>query len=205
MEEKKITEQESLELISQMIQVTKQHIVKGSGNQFLIYGYMAAVLSVAIYILLYMTHNYWWPMGWFLMFLPAIIMAFKGKRNNPVVVTYTYSVIRKVWQVIMVLFYLTVFVMFVVGILLGKCNFVLMLPLSLLYASIGVAMTGVIIKESCLIYTPFVGFLFAIYMLMVYALNNSVEMIWQLYFGLSFVIMMIIPGHILNNKFKGQC
>lgn len=35
MEEKKFTEKESLELISQMIQVTKENLERGSGNVFL--------------------------------------------------------------------------------------------------------------------------------------------------------------------------
>jgi hypothetical protein len=35
MEEKKINEKESLELISQMIQSTKEYIEVGNGNQFL--------------------------------------------------------------------------------------------------------------------------------------------------------------------------
>ena len=35
MEEKKLSEQESLELISQMIQMTKENLERGSGNVFL--------------------------------------------------------------------------------------------------------------------------------------------------------------------------
>ena len=38
MEEKKMTEKESLELVSRMIQATRQNLVKGSGNYFLVYG-----------------------------------------------------------------------------------------------------------------------------------------------------------------------
>ena len=40
------TEKESLELISQMIQMTKENLERGSGNVFLIYGYAAVVLSI---------------------------------------------------------------------------------------------------------------------------------------------------------------
>ena len=56
MEEKKFTEKESLELISQMIQATRKNLVKGQGNYFIIYGYTAAILSIIIYTLLCMTH-----------------------------------------------------------------------------------------------------------------------------------------------------
>lgn len=200
MEEKKFIEKESLELISQMIQATRKNLVKGQGNYFIIYGYTAAILSIIIYTLLCITHTPWWWAGWFLMFLPVIVLAFKGKRNSPTVVTYTDSMVNKVWQVVGTLFSLTVLVMLALSLLVGKCDFMLMLPLCLLYASIGTAITGLVIREKCLSYTPFAGFVFAIYMLMNYTINNSIDIRWNLYFGLSFIIMMIIPGHVLNNK-----
>ena len=200
MEEKKFTEKESLELISHMIQATRKTLVKNQGNYFIIYGYTAAILSVIIYTLLRMIPTPWWWAGWFLMFLPVIILLLKGKRNSPTVVTYTDSMVNKVWQVVGTLFSLTVLVMLALSLLVGKCDFMLMLPLCLLYASIGTAITGLVIREKCLSYTPFAGFVFAIYMLMNYTINNSIDIRWNLYFGLSFVIMMIIPGHVLNNK-----
>ena len=200
MEEKKFTEKESLELISHMIQATRKNLLKDQGNYFIIYGYTAAILSVIIYTLLRMIPTPWWWAGWFLMFLPVIILLLKGKRNSPTVVTYTDSMVNKVWQVVGTLFSLTVLVMLALSLLVGKCDFMLMLPLCLLYASIGTAITGLVIREKCLSYTPFAGFVFAIYMLMNYTINNSIDIRWNLYFGLSFVIMMIIPGHVLNNK-----
>lgn len=200
MEEKKFTEKESLELISHMIQATRKNLVKDQGNYFIIYGYTAAILSVIIYTLLRMIPTPWWWAGWFLMFLPVIILLLKGKRNSPTVVTYTDSMVNKVWQVVGTLFSLTVLVMLALSLLVGKCDFMLMLPLCLLYASIGTAITGLVIREKCLVLHPVRGFVFAIYMLMNYTINNSIDIRWNLYFGLSFVIMMIIPGHVLNNK-----
>lgn len=200
MEEKKFTEKESLELISQMIQATRKNLVKGQGNYFIIYGYTAAILSIIIYTLLCMTHTPWWWAGWFLMFLPVIILSFKEKRNTPTVITYTDSMVNKVWQVMGASFLLTMLVILALSFIVGKCDFMLMLPLCLLYASIGTAITGLVIREKCLLYTPLVGFVLAIYMLMSYTINNSATILWNLYFGLSFVGMMIIPGHILNNK-----
>ena len=69
MEEQKMNEKESLELIAQMIRVTKQSIGSGSGNKFLMYGYTAAILSIVIYALVYFTGNSAWSAGWFLMFV----------------------------------------------------------------------------------------------------------------------------------------
>lgn len=65
MEEKKFTEKESLELISQMIQVTKENLERGSGNVFLVYGYAAVVLSVGIYAAVHLTGKPLWNVLWF--------------------------------------------------------------------------------------------------------------------------------------------
>ena len=69
MEEKKLSEQESLELISQMIRSTRKNMEVGSGNQFLYWGYFTAALSVLLFLLVYYTGDARWSIGWFSMFL----------------------------------------------------------------------------------------------------------------------------------------
>ena len=111
-----------------MIQATRKNLAKDQGNYFIIYGYTAAILSIIIYTSLCMTHAPWWWAGWFLMFLPVIILAFKEKRNTPTVVTYTDSMVNKVWQVVGTLFSLTVLVMLALSFIVGRCDFTLMPP-----------------------------------------------------------------------------
>ncbi len=207
MEEKKLSEKESLELISQMIRSTREGLRIGAGNTFLYYGYFTVALSVLIFILTFYTGNRVWNMGWFLMFVFWGIMELKHRREakKEVVVTYTDTVLAKVWWIIGWLFFATILVMGAVTAIHGQGNFSLMLPLSLLYAAIGTSITGIIIKESCVMYSPLVAFVFAIYMLMQYTFQESFTNDWNLYFGLSFFVMMVIPGHILNKKAKRSC
>ena len=129
MEEQKMNEKESLEFIAQMIRVTKQSIGSGSGNKFLMYGYTAAILSIVIYALVYFTGNSAWSAGWFLMFLPFLVSSVREKRNRPKVVTYTDRMINETWRVIGVLFVFTVLTMIVLGFVIGRVNFGLMMPL----------------------------------------------------------------------------
>ncbi len=84
-------------------------------------------------------------------------------------------------------------------------NFILMLPLSLLYCGLGVSINGIILREKWMIYSPVLAFILVVYMLMALINQGPVTVLWHLYFGLSFVVMMIIPGHILNNKARKQC
>ena len=76
----------------------------------------------------------------------------------------------------------------------------LMLPLCLLYAGIGTSITGLIVRVPALVYSPLVAFLVAVYMLMVLTNGGRVAPEWNLYFGFPFLLMMVIPGHLLNKK-----
>ena len=67
------TEKESLELISQMIQMTKENLERGSGNVFLIYGYAAVVLSIVVYAAVYITGRPLWNALWFLIDRKSVV------------------------------------------------------------------------------------------------------------------------------------
>lgn len=204
MEDRKLTEKESLELISQMIQSSKERMEMGKGNLFLYWGYFTLALSLGVYTLCITTQNSVWSLGWMLMFVFWIPMSYIGRHNRPSVLTYTDKALAQIWQIIGFLFLLTFLAISIFIYANKQGSFILMLPLSLLYAAIGVAITGIIIKDKWVMYTPLIGFAFAIYMLMALVMNKNPQFSWNLYFGISFVAMMIIPGHILNNKAKKQ-
>ena len=201
MNENKFTEKDSLELISQMIQQTKQNLQVGSGNILLYYGYLATFISVIVYGLCEYTNNMHWHYLWFIMF---IIMPIHSK-SKPHVVTYIDKAISSVWKVISLLFILTVLTNIGLGLLIGCMPFTLMMPLSLLYVGIGTSITGVITKDKSMIYTPALCFILSIYMLGVLATGGHPTLLWNLLGGLSFFTMLVIPGHILNNKISKSC
>ena len=78
-------------------------------------------------------------------------------------------------------------------------------PYNVESSGIGVSITGIIIRSRVVMWSPLVGFCFAIYMLMAYTLHQAVTIDWYLYFGLSFVVMMVLPGHYLNRKARNVC
>lgn len=206
MEEKKLTEKESLELITQMIHSSKQKMEVGDGNQFLYWGYCTAILSILLFSLIKLTDSLIWTWGWMLLFGVWPLIAYKKKQKPATVVTYTDKVINQVWQVMGWMFAFTFITSGIIEILLyQQANFIIMLPLSLLYSGLGVSITGIIIQERWMVYSPIVAFVICIYMLTMLIHNEPITLLWYLYFGLSFVIMMIVPGHILNHKAKQAC
>lgn len=208
MEENKFTGHDSLELIAQMIQQSKKNMKVGNGNILLHYGYMALMLSVVVYLFLCWTDNPVWSALWFLMFMPSIWIGLQKKGSKARIITHMDKAIGNTWNILGWLFFLTVIGITVFVYFTGNYYcFALMLPLSLLYAGIGVAIMGVITEFKLMVYTPLVAFAVAIYMLALMVTGTVVVVVdwWNLLFGLSFLIMMIIPGHVLNCKMKELC
>ena len=205
MKENNFSEKDSLELISQMLKQTKDNLGVGSGNIFLYYGYSAFFISLIVFGFVYFTANNVWAALWFLMFVPSVIICVKDKKDKPHVVTYMDKAIANTWLVIGAFFSLTVVAIIVLGLCVGLINFTLMLPLSLIYAGIGTSITGIIMNEKVLVYTPLLSFLIAIYMLLALSIHNADTTYWHLYFGLASVEMMINPVHVINRKSIKQC
>lgn len=206
MEERQLNEKESLELITQMINSSKKNMEVGQGNIMLFWGYFTTALSIILFLLVSLTHSYIWSWGWMLMFAVWPVIAHKKKQELPRVVTYTDKVISQVWKVMGGMFIITFITIAVMEFIFARhIDFILMLPLSLIYCGIGVSITGIIIQERWMTYTPLVAFIIAIYMLTRIMIGGNVPLLWYLYFGLAFVFMMIIPGHIVNHKAKKEC
>ena len=69
MEERKLTEKESLEVITSMIARAKERYL-GSGNMLLMWGYVVVFVSILVWIMLAATHEGAWNWLWFA--IPAI-------------------------------------------------------------------------------------------------------------------------------------
>ena len=206
MEERTLNEKESLALITQMISSSKKNMEIGQGNYMLIWGYFTTALSIILFALVNFTHNFIWSWGWMLMFVMWPIMSYRQRQKPPRVVTYTDKVISQVWQVMGWMFIVTFLTIGIIEFSFARyIDFILMLPLSLIYCGIGVSITGIIIQERWMTYAPLIAFIIAIYMLTMLMIGEKATTLWYLYFGLSFVFMMIIPGHIVNHKAKKQC
>lgn len=206
MEEKSINEKESLELISQMIVSSKNNLKIGQGNVFMYFGYCTAALSIAIGVLIGITRNPGWSWCWTLMFVFWFFME-RLKKNRPAtVVSYTDRVISQVWRIIGIMFVITFVVLTVSAYSLHNYNILNpMMPLSLVYVCLGMSIVGAVVREPYVTYIPIIGIIIALVMI-VSIYQNGLMYIGNIYgFGLSFIVIMAIPGHILNCKARKSC
>ena len=186
MENKQLSEKESLQLIAQMIQQSQYRLAKNAGTPFLIWGYMTAILSLVIWMLIRETANPQWNFLWLL--LPAVcypLMTYLNRRNERMVKTYIDRIIGQVWTVFGI-----------AGILIsGVAMFLWHIPILfiiLLLMGMGTALSGMIIKVHVLIICGALGALLSVGCLMIGGADQFI------FFATAFLIMMVIPGHALN-------
>ncbi len=203
MEEKKLTEKESLELITAMIARTKARYL-GSGNILLMWGYIIVVVTVAVWIALSVTHQGAWNWLWFaipLIGFPAtVIMARKEKRKFGTV-TYSDKITSRLWSIFG--FSEIVLSLICLGFdLLGEINcWSAMLVYSLLACSTCEIAQGLIIKEKSFVVGGFIGLIVGMITACCVAGGVPLFINWYMpLFILTWIVLMIVPGHILNRK-----
>lgn len=189
MEERKLNEKESLELISQMILNAKQKLEDETSMPFIIFGYATFVVSLIVYFLITKTGNYQFHWLWFLIpmigYFGMFIYSKKTQKHSR---NQMDRIIINVWMVIGIASLLIAFAAFFVRIPI--------LSVMILLMGIGTAITGLIVKSKLVAISGFVGMASSA---IIYMVKGDEQI---LVFGLIFLITMIIPGHLLNFQYR---
>lgn len=187
MEDRKLTEQESLELISRMINNTRERVEKHAGMPFLIWGYIVVAVSLSVWYLFTATHNPAWHGLWFcipVIGLPIYLLHLKTKEKQPKVKTYIDRVMTYIWGVLgITAIIISAFAMF---------HRIPILFIMLIIMGMGTTITGLIIRFKLIIISGILGILCSFICFFI----NGTEQI--LLFAVVFLLMMVVPGHILN-------
>lgn len=206
MQEKKLTEHESLELINSMISNTRTQLTRGAGVPFLIWGYTTVAVSLWEYAMHYF--NLYWGWGWFA--LPVIGWALtylhsRHSKRQEYVKSYVDRAIYAVWTVF------GISVLFAFGAaLVYKISMFFMMTLLI---GMGTAITGAIIKSKAVTaggaLTMLSSTIFALrHMFLPEVRERGREAIFaysmddMLIFAAIFFLLMCIPGHILVRRAK---
>lgn len=193
MEEKQLNEKESLELISRMIRNTQQKMEKGNGIPFLVWGYTTIFVSLLVWYLLSTTGDYRWHYLWFLILvIGAPVTFFRIRKQKKGVKTYFDKIIGDIWLAfgisgtivssIAIFFYWDIPILFIIILLMGT----------------GVLITGLVARFKPIIFSGFAGILLSTVCLFVRGTDT------MLVFAAVFLVMMVIPGHILYYKGRKQ-
>lgn len=205
MEDKKLTEKESLEVITSMIARTKVRYL-GSGNILLMWGYLAVFTSILVWILLAATQQNVWNWLWFA--IPVIgmpltaIMSRREKRTDGAV-TYSDKITSHLWSIFGVSEIVLTLICLGFSLIGGIKCWTAMIVYTIIAAPFAEIAQGLIVKEKSLTWGGIVGL--AIGMVLVCCVTGKIPLLANWFmplFILFWVVMMIVPGHIINHKAK---
>ena len=205
MEKTNLTEAQSLELITSMINDTRNRLARNSGTPFLIWGYTTVAIALLNCVTTYLQLSHYWNFSWFA--IPFIgwigMMLFykkdKGARN------IIDRVISIIWSVLSIA-YLWIFI----GSTIYRAP---ILYYTILLMGVGTLITGLVLRHKttqwcgigamiCSLAYPLFTFLVLKCDIQTINMLKSWAWIEIAYFAAIFFVMMVIPGHILNRKYN---
>jgi len=206
MEEKEINERESLDIITAMIERTKERSMLGDGNVLLMWGYLTVAVAALVWILLAVTHNpcvnWLWFLIWIIGGIATPVMA-KKRAVQKGAKSYSDKITSQIWNIVGFSAITATFMC--LGFLLAKGidTWAIMLVFALVIVPIAEMTQGIVINEKSFILGGGTGLLAGIFTMCCIAGNIPLQASWFMpMFIIAFVCMMIIPGHILNHKSK---
>ena len=100
MENKKLTEAQSLELITSMIQDSRARLARNAGTPFLIWGYTTIAVSLFNALALYMGWSHNWAWSWFLIPVIGWLGMMLLYKSEPSARNYIDRIVSMIWVVI---------------------------------------------------------------------------------------------------------
>ena len=206
MEEMRISEKESLEIITEMISRTKDRYI-GGGKILLLWGYLTVVVTALIWALLALTHNEMWGYLWFA--IPIIggiahlVMERKEQGRNGVK-NYSDKISSKIWTGVWYSYILSM--LFCCGFeLINKDCWSMMFAFALIIVPFAEVVQGIVVRETSLMLGGVIGLHIGVFAMCCMIGGITLDANWFLpLFMLAFIFMMIVPGHVLNLKSKRQ-
>lgn len=202
MEEKKLTELESISIIAEMISRTKERYI-GDGNIMIMWGWLTVAVTCLVWSLLAATLNPAWNWLWFL--IPAIggtltpIMAKKSERKQGVK-TYSDKISSQIWLAVGLIGFIATIVCLGFG-FAGIYAWSLMFVYALIIVPFAEIVQGLIVREKSLVIGGAAGIAVGIFTTGCLISRITLYAYWFLpTFMLAFACMMIIPGYIINRK-----
>ncbi|MDR3253220.1 MAG: hypothetical protein LBT35_06645 [Tannerella sp.] len=209
--ESKLSEQESIAVINEMIDRVQNNIRKGSGNSMIYWGYAVAFTAMLNFILLFFPagaggaffDGAWAFHVWWLM-LPFAAISFRleWKRNKEAIVkTHLDSIIKSIWHGF------TISYMVVLGVIFSLCLYentwwlcFFIPPVVLVLTGFGNYVTAQVSRFKPFKYGAFCMFVGAVICAAPAIIEELPSRYQFLVLAVSMILGFVIPGTMLNKK-----
>ena len=210
MEEKRLTEQESLALIAGMIQRTKQRTGLDSGTPLLLWGYTSAITAVLVFAALMLTRSPKSLLLWALIPLVGgplnLRFASRKKETGGEAKSYTDIITDRLWMTVMFSELIAAAICAGFSCFGHHCVWVLMFIYSLMAVGSASTAQGIIIRENSLVVGGLVGVAGGLFVTACKIAQIPLNAAWAMpLFVVCFMMMTVIPGHIINRKARRLC
>ena len=210
MEEKKLTEKESLALIAGMIQKTKQRTGLDSGTPLLLWGYTTAITAGLVHATLLLTQSHKAMLLWLLIPLVGWPLNHRFVRREKATggeaKSYTDFITDRLWMTVMFSELIAAAICAGFSCAGHHCVWVLMFIYSLMAVGSASTAQGIIIRENSLVAGGLVGVAGGLFVTACKIAQIPLNAAWVMpLFVVCFVMMTVIPGHIINRKARRVC
>lgn len=202
MEEKQLTEKESISIITEMISRTKERYI-GDGNIMLMWGWLAIAVIVIVWIALAATHNPMWNFLWFI--IPVVggiatpIMAGKSDIRRGAK-TYSDKISSQIWTAVGIIAIAATVVCMGFD-FAGICVWSLMFIYALIIVPLAEIVQGLIVREKSLVAGGACGMAVGLFSTSCLICHIPLFAYWFLPASMfAFACMMLIPGYMINHK-----
>lgn len=208
MKEKELNTQESMSIITEMIERSKTRRMIGDGNILLLWGYLTVGVAALVWALLVITHHPAVNWLWFLIWIiggSATPILTRKQRNQSGVTTYTDKLCNALWSIVGYCAIAITFISLGFLFIAGKDSWSAFLMYPLLIVGFAETIQGVIMREKSMVWGGAIGILAGLFTICCIAAGQVLHASWFMpMFIISFAMMMIIPGHVLNYKSRKE-
>lgn len=208
MEDKKLNEQESLELISNMIKQTNHHMALGAGNTFIAWGVILLVVSIAANVSVAVTESAMCMWLYFLIPVLGFPIEWFLKRKAKLqkeghIKSYIEDSIEKVWKCVGGVLIAYPMVVLLLHATTSPRVWIAMFFLGMLMPTVGSYITGVLLKIKKIELSAAVACAMSLIFLKEIVQPDYVMTLNTTYiFPVCAVFALIIPGVIINREAK---
>ncbi len=200
MEEKRMNEAESLELIASMINDSRARMTKNLGTPFLIWGYTTVIVSICQAVIVACVEEFYpYLWGWFAIPVVGWLLMMLLNKQEKTVTNYIDRSINALWCAIGVAAFLLPF------------TGVFVFPGVIMLMGVGTATTAAVVKDKivkCIGYAAiFSSLLFSFVRLLLSRVLSPEQfggkeryLVECIIFAVIIFLLLVVSGHILNYK-----
>ena len=210
MEDKKITELESLDLITKMIRQSNDHMACGAGNQFILWGVILVAISLIVDLGIMLVPSGLWMWGYFgIPVLGFPLSYWLQKRAKPSseghVKTYINNSIDKVWSACGKVLLVFPLVVLLLHSTLSPRVWIAMFYIGMFIPAIGCYITGIFLDDKRI--QLFSGFACGMSLIfLAYAVQQNFEftLLKTYIFPLCSFCSLVMTGILINRRAKAE-